>query len=278
MQGRIGREAASWRRSRPILPCAAALQRHAPGSAMQKRATDGGPYSLVFLSITVIVGILALVRQDGTVTLALGVLGLYVLHLLSLRSQVRSARAANRPAGAAAETVPPGNSPFGAESGPVPYDGADVVAAPTGSVSGLEQATADRQMPAGDDRAWMVQISESEAEPEFLTPEGDEDQPDFTVQKGVSSDVPIPRKFALGTVAIIRRALDPEQVARVLEEQRKFPKKRFGEIAVELDYMTESQLEELLAAQQAGLFTDDEIQEARMSLEAYRRRAASPAT
>jgi len=124
----------------------------------------------------------------------------------------------------------------------------------------------------------MVQISESEAEPEFLTPEGDEDQPDFTVQKGVSSDVPIPRKFALGAVAIIRRALDPERVARVREEQRKFPKKRFGEIAVELDYMTESQLEELLAAQQAGLFTDDEIQEARMSLEAYRRRAASPAT
>ena len=76
-------------------------------------------------------------------------------------------------------------------------------------------------------------------------------------------------------MAIIRRALDPAQVARVLEEQRKFPKKRFGEIAVELDYITEEQLDDLLETQKAGLFTDEEIQGARQSLEAFRRNASS---
>ncbi len=124
----------------------------------------------------------------------------------------------------------------------------------------------------------MVQGSRSGDEPEFLPADSEVTMPDFVAQKGASdvkgaSEIPIPRKFALGTVAIIRRALDPAQVAQVLEEQRKFPKKRFGEIAVELDYITEAQLDDLLEAQKAGLFTEEEIQGARQSLEAFRRNA-----
>ena len=87
--------------------------------------------------------------------------------------------------------------------------------------------------------------------------------------------VPIPRHFALGTVAIIRKLLEPAEVAQILMEQKRQPKLRFGEIGIQLDLLTESQLQELLLAQQQGLFTDVEIREARMRLRAYREFEAS---
>lgn len=83
-------------------------------------------------------------------------------------------------------------------------------------------------------------------------------------------NVPIPRHFALGTVAIIRKALTPAEVAQILIEQRKRPRERFGELAVELGLLTESELEELLVAQQQGLFTDEEIREGRARIRAFR--------
>lgn len=122
----------------------------------------------------------------------------------------------------------------------------------------------------------MLHLGESEEEPEFLPVSSDSPPPPISdTQAATGSDVVIPRKFAIGTVAIIRRALDPGQVARVLEEQRKFPKKRFGELAVERGFIEEAQLDELLEAQKAGLFTEAEIQWARTVLESYRREQPS---
>ena len=86
----------------------------------------------------------------------------------------------------------------------------------------------------------------------------------------VIGKVQLPRHFALGTVAIIRELLEPEQVARVMLEQRHQPKLRFGEIAVELGFLTPPQVEELLVAQKDGLFTDHEIHEARVRLRNFR--------
>jgi len=86
----------------------------------------------------------------------------------------------------------------------------------------------------------------------------------------VIGNVPLPRHFALGTVAIIRELLEPEQVAKIMLEQRHQPKLRFGEIAVELGFLTPPQVEELLVAQKAGLFTDEEIHEARVQLRSFR--------
>lgn len=122
----------------------------------------------------------------------------------------------------------------------------------------------------------MLHLGESEEEPEFLPVSSDSPPPPLSdTQAATGSEVVIPRKFAIGTVAIIRRALDPGQVARVLEEQRKFPKKRFGELAVERGFIEEAQLDELLGAQKAGLFTEAEIQWARTVLESYRREQPS---
>jgi hypothetical protein len=280
---------------------------------MQKRATYSGPYSLVFAAVTVIVGVVAVVRKDSMITMAVAILGLYILHLLSLRSLTRKGTAADRgsrrPARAArAAPAKLETAQSGEKAGSSALRPLDVVAQASETVVRASDATElerddrpvffsresgfvreigepsipSRQRPATEDSAWMVQGTISEDRPEFLPADSEVAMPDFVAQNGASdvkgtSEVPIPRKFALGTVAIIRRALDPAQVARVLEEQRKFPKKRFGEIAVELAYITEAQLDDLLEAQSAGLFTEEEIQGARQSLEAFRRNASAAA-
>lgn len=91
---------------------------------------------------------------------------------------------------------------------------------------------------------------------------------------GAATEVPVPRHFALGTVALVRDLLTPAEVARVLLEQRRQPGKKFGELAVALGMLSESQREELLLAQQEGLFTDAEMREARRRLREFRENAA----
>lgn len=90
-----------------------------------------------------------------------------------------------------------------------------------------------------------------------------------------SAPVPVPRHFALGTVALVRNVLTPSEVARVLLEQRRRPDSRFGSLAVELGLLSDTALEGLLLAQQEGLFTDDEMREARRRLQEFRQSTAA---
>lgn len=92
--------------------------------------------------------------------------------------------------------------------------------------------------------------------------------------RGPVNEVPVPRHFALGTVALVRDLLSPAEVARVLLEQRRQPGKKFGVLAVEMGLLDESQREELLLAQQEGLFTDAEMRDARQRLREFRENAA----
>ena len=87
--------------------------------------------------------------------------------------------------------------------------------------------------------------------------------------------IPVPRHFALGTVALVRNVLTPSEVARVLLEQRRRPDSRFGTLAVELGLLSETALEELLLAQQEGLFTDEEMRDARLRLQEFRQSTAA---
>ncbi|MFV1985732.1 MAG: hypothetical protein ACC682_00510 [Gemmatimonadota bacterium] len=84
-----------------------------------------------------------------------------------------------------------------------------------------------------------------------------------------SSKIPMPRRFALGTVAILRNLLQPGDVEHILAEQHRYPRLRFGDAAVQLGLLCESELEELLAAQEEGVFTDEEILDTRARLQAY---------
>lgn len=86
--------------------------------------------------------------------------------------------------------------------------------------------------------------------------------------------IPTARHFALGTVALIRDLLTPAQVAHILVEQRNQPDEQFAAIALDLGMLNEEQREELLLAQQEGLFTDEEMREARERLQAFRTAAA----
>ena len=233
------------------------------------------------------VGAAALVRRDGSVTMAIAILGLYVLHLLSLRAVAGGPSAQS----ASPHTTGPAGSKRGSTAGVptrAPGSGQTVAASEkaderpvflsrqSGFVSEFGTATIPgRGKPTTEDSAWMVQLSEPDEEPEFLPADNDAPPSAYEGPSEEGTKVPIPRKFALGTVAIIRRVLDPAEVARVLEEQRVFPKKRFGEIAVDLGLMSEEQLNELLEAQRGGLFTEEEIQSARARLEAFRRDASS---
>ena len=86
--------------------------------------------------------------------------------------------------------------------------------------------------------------------------------------------IPTARHFALGTVALIRDLLTPSQVAQILVEQRSQPDERFAAIAVELGMLNEEQREELLLAQQEGLFTEEEMRDARERLRDFRKATA----
>ena len=78
----------------------------------------------------------------------------------------------------------------------------------------------------------------------------------------------------VGTVALIRQLLTPSEVARILMEQRRQPDKRFATLAVEMGLLEDSQREELLLAQQEGLFTEDEMRRAREGLRQFRESTA----
>ena len=98
--------------------------------------------------------------------------------------------------------------------------------------------------------------------------------PDYESRREPLNEVPVPRHFALGTVALVRGLLTPAEVARVLLEQRRQAGKKFGVLAVEMGLLSESQREELLLAQQEGLFTDAEMRDARQRLRQFRESAA----
>ena len=81
--------------------------------------------------------------------------------------------------------------------------------------------------------------------------------------------MPMPRRFALGTVAILRNLLQPSDVERILLEQRRYPRLRFGDVAIQLGMLSTEELEELLQAQEDGVFSDEEILDTRERLLAH---------
>lgn len=215
---------------------------------------NGREYSRNFLGavaiVTILVALLAWYGQNRGLALASAVLGIYALHLTSIR-YILEGQADNR---ARLETqwklLQLLVDPNALEPGTgVPY--------PRGT-SPEKPLTDPRLMPSG-------------------TTNGIGGAPG---SNGATSDatneyrVPTPRHFALGTVALIRDMLSPAQVARILVEQRQQPEKRFASIAVDLGMLTDEEREELLLAQQEGLFSDAEMKEARERLRDFRKTTA----
>lgn len=80
----------------------------------------------------------------------------------------------------------------------------------------------------------------------------------------------VQRDFGLGTVAIIKGLMSPRDVSDVLSQQRNRPGLTFGDHAVELGHLTETQLEDLVQVKHQGVYTPEEIREAREKIQSYR--------
>jgi hypothetical protein len=257
---------------------------------------SGGFYGLRYLSIvataTIGLGIVAWIMQNRQLALATGVLGLYALHLLSIRYILDNQREHK----AALQTQ---------------WELLQRLVDPTEPIEGAEERTALSNDSAGPATAagggaasssWPpmgLPLTTVDTDPDLAIPPGLE-MPDFSIPapppavspgaglplesdipdirplgvKHLPVEVPIPRHFALGTVALIRQLLTPAEVARVLMEQRRQPDKRFATLAVEMGLLEESQREELLLAQQEGLFTEEEMRQAREGLRQFRESTA----
>ena len=211
-------------------------------------------YSSHFLGavalLTIFVALLAWYEQNRGLALAAAVLGIYALHLASLRF-ILTGQAENK---ARLETqwkllqllVDP-----------------NALDADGGYRGGLGRGTAH----GSESRLVGAAVRDATSHDGGRAANGSApDQPEYRI--------PTPRHFALGTVALIRNLLTPAQVARILVEQRQQPDKKFATLAVDLGMLTEIQREELLLAQQEGLFSDAEMREARERLRDFRKTTA----
>jgi hypothetical protein len=281
-----------------------------------------GFYSLRYLSLvavaTIALALVAWIMQNRQLALAAGVMGLYALHLISIRyildNQLQHTVALQSQWELLQRLVDP-SEPADRVT-PNEGDGQDGVT-PEARSESLEilDPRADvtgESLPAyargnmlfedGAPRSWPpvgLPLSTIDSAPDLAIPPG-LDMPDRPVT-GVAAasgssplqgsnpggarelstgdpvtvtEVPIPRHFALGTVALIRQLLTPPEVARVLMEQRRQPDKRFATLAVEMGLLKDSQREELLLAQQEGLFTEEEMRQAREGLHQFRESTA----
>jgi hypothetical protein len=220
---------------------------------------DEREYSSHFLGavalLTILVALLAWYGQNGGLALAAAVLGIYALHLASLRF-ILTGQAENK---SRLETqwkllqllVDPNALDSG--SG---FAGRPGKAAAPGAESRI--VTSRMRALTGDGADPARSNGSAPDEPEYR--------------------IPTPRHFALGTVALIRNMLTPAQVARILVEQRQQPDKKFATLAVDLGMLTDTQREELLLAQQEGLFSDAEMREARERLREFRKTTAKALT
>jgi len=274
-----------------------------------------GHYLAAVASVAVVVAAMAWFGQNRTLAAAAAALGLYALHLFSIRFLLENQRQQQRVLDAQWEVlqrfigtaddkrsaeqevevedlVPA--MPIDRESPERVGESPCVLSASTGNEGGasdpvvppaesLEEASLDRDFAfviedgdespldgSGDSRSAPPRERAKSVEPA----EPIERLEDSGEIRAVGAEVPVPRHFALGTVALVRNLLTPAEVARVLLEQRMQPGKKFGVLAVEMGLLSESQREELLLAQQEGLFTDGEMREARQRLREFRENAA----
>lgn len=228
---------------------------------MQLRRGDR-EYSGQFLGavaiLTLLVSLLAWWGQNRALAMAAAVLGIYALHLISMRV-IMAGQAENK---ARLETqwkllqllvdpnaLDPSELPDGRSMTPPGRPGrlSRLVASPVRNGAFRNSDSGAHANGSGEDVA-------AASGPEYR--------------------IPTPRHFALGTVALIRNMLSPAQVARILVEQRQQPDRKFATLAVELGMLTDAQREELLLAQQEGLFSDAEMREARERLREFRKTTA----
>lgn len=247
-------------------------------------------YQIAVGGVAIVVALVAWAVANSALAFAAAIVGLYALHLMSIRFILE----AHREQQATLE----GQWSFlrklvgpAIESGlrlelPVGLRGKSAAPKPKRDSNTVEQAKAARPAAApimssasggGSQAATATLVrpdTKAVASPAEPNPAAKEVE-SAPERPGPDSNVPVPRHFALGTVALVRKMLTPAEVARVLLEQRRRPDARFAALAVDLGLLTKTQREELLLAQQEGLFTDAEMRDARRRLQEFRQSAVT---
>jgi hypothetical protein len=249
--------------------------------------------ALQYLMLVLVLGAVAVATRLGgpwdLYLLAGALVGLLFIHLFTMRQVGKLHNELQYSMAALARRV----SSSGTVVPPSSYEGARERTRPIEASHDSEPSVQDDIGSIWLEHSTVKSYSDDEEEIAFLPPyasdvqEGDSDGGDeapggeetgtasetrYGAGVEVAGNVPIPRHVALGTVAIIKELMDPAEVARVILEQRRQPRLKFGELAVQLGFITKVQLEELLLAQKEGLFSQDEIGLARTRLQTYRER------
>lgn len=257
--------------------------------ASTDRSGLGSFYAVSTAVVVLLVVVIVLTVETLAVAVALALVALYVLHLLSLRRILRAQEEQwetfrgllddfrrerdaaedvareDRQAQRLRESLWRGGAP--APAGPGPRASASTGPAP--DTPAPDRASASREGTARRGDAVTAPGAAGAEAPEAASPDAE----GSAAEGSAAEDVVIPRQFALGTVALIRKKMEPAEIARVLERQREQPDEFFGELAVELGYLEEGELDGLLRDQRRGLFRDAEIRQARERLQRYRRQA-----
>ena len=102
-------------------------------------------------------------------------------------------------------------------------------------------------------------------------PEGADEEEEGEDEGDGGADT-VRRDFGLGTVAIVKGMMSPRDVSEVMSRQRERerPGLTFGDHAVELGHLTETQLEDLVQVKHRGVYTPEEIRAARERIRSYR--------
>lgn len=82
-------------------------------------------------------------------------------------------------------------------------------------------------------------------------------------------DSKVSRDLRIGTVAVVEGLLEPKEVSRVMSVQERKPDKPFGEIAVQMGLLRPDQAEELLEVKETGLFSKRKLSRARTKLRSF---------
>lgn len=132
------------------------------------------------------------------------------------------------------------------------------------ALQGLERLVGElglADLADGDEEGALEQLGAGEASPTAAGDGGREAE---------ESEAKVRKDFALGTVAIVKGVMTPAEVAQVMARQRSEPGLTFGDHAVEMGYLSETQLEDLTQTRHEGLYGQDEIRRARRRIQDYR--------
>lgn len=204
-------------------------------------------YAAVFLALGVLALLMAVGLRTQDLLLAGLTLGLYGLHLVSMRSirdQQERQSDLLREVGAALDDLSAPSQEEGAGPTSGGTGGASPASAP-GSVGG-----GGRGAPAGDT--------------------GPDERSERGAAEGTDGDDrTVPRNLRIGTVAVVEEALEPREVSRIMSIHERKPQKTFGDVAVEMGLLDRDQVEELLEIKETGLYSKRKLTSAKARLREF---------